>query len=335
MTRNPVSQEARQVHESALIIDLHCDLLLTTTYLRWNWARRHRPNPLPRAALMGHCDIPRMQEGNVGCAAMGIVTWPWAGPRAADRMFDRLHAKLAQHPDALELATTAQAIRGARTRQHIACFAGLEGVHCLNGGLDRLPDLRERGLRYVGLMHFSANAAGRPMVGWGADPDSPLTDHGRDLVDECERLDLVVDVAHLNRAGVFEVCERARDPVICSHTACNGVHASPRGLADDQLRAIADTGGVIGVIFVTAFLGSSELDAVVRHMTHIRDTVGVEHVALGTDWEGFALYPRALDGADKLPLLTQALLDAGWTPEAIHMAYGENFLRVLEAVAGS
>jgi membrane dipeptidase len=329
-----VSNEAQQVHEAALIIDLHCDLLLTQAFLRWNWGKRHRPNPLPRAALFGHCDIPRMKSGNVGCAALGIVTWPFAGPRAAHRMFDRLDRTLARHPDDLVLATTAQGIRTARAQDKIACFGGLEGVHCLNGGLDQLPLLRDRGLRYVGLMHFSANAAGRPMVGWGGNPDSPLTDYGRAVVDECERLDLVVDVAHLNRAGVFEVCARANDPVICSHTACNGVFSSPRGLDDDQLKAIADTGGVIGVIFVTAFIGAADVDAVVRHMTHIRDTVGIDHVALGTDWEGFSLYPRELDGADKLPRLTQKLLSAGWTPEEVHKAYGENFLRVLAAVAG-
>lgn len=331
---NDVTLEAQQIHDAALIIDLHCDLLLTTTFLRWNWARQHRPNPLPRAALMGHCDIPRMKAGNLGAAAMGIVTWPWAGPKAAHRMFDRLDRKLAEHPQDLALATTAQGIRTARQRGKIACFGGLEGVHCLNGGLDELPRLRDRGLRYVGLMHFSANAAGRPMVGWGGDPDSPLTHYGRALVEACERLDLVVDVAHLNRAGVFEVCAMANDPVICSHTACNGVYASPRGLDDDQLVAIADTGGVIGVIFVTAFIGAADIAAVVRHMTHIRDTVGIDHVALGTDWEGFSLYPRALDGADKLPRLTQALLSAGWTAEQVHKAYGDNFLRVLEAVAG-
>jgi membrane dipeptidase len=329
-----VSHEAQQVHDGALIIDLHCDLLLTTAFLRWNWGRRHRPNPLPRAALMGHCDIPRMQEGNVGCAALGIVTWPWAGPRAAFRMFDRLDRVLREHPDSVALATTAQAIRSARAHNRIACFGGLEGVHCLKGGLDQLPHLRDRGLRYVGLMHFSANPAGRPMVGWRANPDSPLTDYGRDLVDECDRLDLIVDVAHLNRGGVLEVCQRARDPVICSHTACNSVYRSPRGLDDDQLKSIADTGGVIGVIFVTAFIGAAEISAVVDHMTHIRDTVGIDHVALGTDWEGFSLYPRELDGADKLPRLTQALLTAGWTPGQIHQAYGENFMRVLEAVAG-
>ncbi len=331
MTR-PLPTEAREVHDAALIIDLHCDLLLTSVFLRWNWSRRHRPNPLPRAALFGHCDIPRFVEGNVGCAALGIVTWPWAGPRAALRMFDRLEHKLARHPEAIELATTAPAILAARERGRIACFAGMEGVHCLQGGLDHLPGLAERGLRYVGLMHFSRNPAGRPMVGWGADPNAPLTDYGRALVEECDRLDLVVDVAHLNRAGVFEVCRRTRDPVICSHTSCNGIHSSPRGLDDDQLRAIADTGGVIGVIFVTAFLGGSQIDDVVRHMTHIRDTVGPEHVALGTDWEGFSLYPRELDGPDKLPWLTASLLQAGWTAEQVHLAYGGNFMRVLREV---
>ena len=332
-----ISDEARALHEQALIVDLHCDVLLTTTFLKWDWARRHRPNPVPGALLMGHVDIPRLRQGNVGCMALGVVTSPLAGRRGPvkiERMLDRMDEKLKLHPDHLELATTTQAIHQVRQRDRIACFAGLEGAHGLVGKLDRLEHYRDRGMRYVGLAHFSENEACKPMVGWGQHPTAGLTDYGRDLVDELNRLNMVVDVAHVNKGGVMEVCERSKAPVICSHTACNGVYASPRGLDDEQLRAIADTGGVIGVIFVSMFIGPGGLAAVVDHLTWIRDTVGVEHCAIGTDWEGWAHYPRELDGADKLPLLTQALLERGWTHAEILAAWGGNFMRVLGEVAG-
>ena len=333
-----VSEEARAIHAAALIVDLHCDVLLTTAFLGWNWARRHAPNPLPGAALMGHVDLPRLREGNVGCLALGVVTNPltarWRGPQHIENMLDRMHGKLAEHPGELELASTSQAILGARGRDRIACFAGLEGVHGLVGSLDRLEHYRDRGMRYVGLAHFTENEACKPMVGLGQDTTTGLTGYGRDLVDELNRLGMVVDTAHVNRAGVLEICERTRAPVICSHTACTQVHMSPRGLDDTQLRAIADTGGVIGVIFVQPFIGPGGVKRVAEHLSHIKDTVGVEHTALGSDWEGFVVYPRDLDGADKLPLLTQALLDAGWTADEILACYGGNFLRVLSEVAG-
>jgi membrane dipeptidase len=111
------------------------------------------------------------------------------------------------------------------------------------------------------------------------------------------------------------------------------VHSSPRGLDDAQIEAVAKTGGVIGVIFATPFIGRGPgVQQVVAHMDHIKRLVGIEHVALGTDWEGWVIYPEALSSAEKLPALTQGLLQHGWTAEEVHAAYGENFLRVLSEV---
>jgi membrane dipeptidase len=330
-----IAAEAREVHDAALIVDLHCDLLLPIKLFGWDWQRRHRPNPLPGAPLFGHCDLPRLREGNVGCLAMGVVVAPWLhGPDAVAKDLARLNAMAAARPDALAICGTAQAIRTARAQGRIACFGGLEGAHGLRGRLDDLPWLREAGLRYVGLAHFTANEACRPMVGLGQSNVAPLTDFGRDLVDELVRLGLLVDLAHVGTAAAIAAARRARRPVIVSHTACTAVHRSPRGVDDDILRAVADTDGVVGVIFVTPFVGKGGADQVVRHLDHIRRTVGVRHAAVGTDWEGFALYPSDLDSADKMPRLTEALLRAGWRAEEIHAVYGENFLRVVGEVCG-
>ncbi len=281
---------------------------------------------------MGHCDLPRLREGGVGCLALGLVESPLrrrSGPAAIVRDLDRLDRIIAGAPGELVLTRRPQEIRAARAAGRIAVFTGLEGAHALNGELDRLAEFRDRGLGYVGLVHFTANKACRPMVGWGADREAGLTDHGRSLIAELERLGIVIDVAHVSRGGVLEVCQRVKAPVICSHTACTAVHPSPRGIGDDEIKAIAGTGGVIGVIFVTPFIGPGGVEAVAEHLHHIRRLVGAAHCAIGTDWEGWALYPRDLDSAEKLPVLTDALLRRGWTPEEIQGAYGENFLRVL------
>lgn len=331
-----ISREGREVHDAALIVDLHCDLLLTTKLFGWNWSTRHPRNPLPWAPLFGHVDLPRLQEGGIGCLALGIVTNPvWGGgPDAVARDLGRMHEQARLRPDALRVCATAGEIRAARAEGRIAIFGGLEGAHGLAGRIDDLPWLREAGLRYVGLVHFSANEACRPMVGWRADNAAPLTEYGRDLVDALGHLGLIVDLAHVGRAAFVEAARRAGRPVICSHTACTAVHGSPRGIDDGMLRAVADTDGVVGVIFVSPFIGGGGIPQVVRHLDHIRRTVGVRHAALGTDWEGFALYPSALDSAEKLPALTQALLEAGWPPEEILAIYGENFLRVIGEVCG-
>ena len=328
-----ISEEARAVHAASLVVDLHCDLLLTSYFLRWNWLRRHRPNPFPGAPLMGHCDIPRLRAGNVGCLALGLVISPLrrrSGPQAIRSDFDRLDGILASAGEHLVLARSAQQIRTARKQDRIAVFAGLEGAHGLDGRLDDLVDFRQRGLGYVGLVHFSPSPAGWPMVGWRAARSRGLKPYGRSLVQTLNTLGIVVDVAHLSHAGLLEVCHRSQAPVICSHTACTAVHPSPRGLDDEALVAIARTGGVVGVIFVRPFIGPGGVEAVVDHLDHIRRLVGVEHCAIGSDWEGWAWYPGALGSADRLPLLTDALLRRGWRPDEIMAAYGGNFLRVLD-----
>jgi len=323
-----VSAEARAVHAAALIVDLHCDLLLPTHFYGWDWGRRHRAHPLPGAPLFGHCDLPRLREGNLACLALGVVVNPWwGGPRHIEADLDELHRQAARHD--LVIATDAGSIRRAHAEGRLACFAGLEGAHALGGRLDPLAGLSERGLRYVGLVHFTRNEAASPMVGWGADRHRSLSAYGAELVDELQRLRILVDVAHLNAGGVREVCARARRPVLCSHTACTAVHPSPRGIDDEAIRAVAATDGVIGVIFVTPFIGPGGARQAARHLDHIRRTVGVRHCGIGTDWEGFAVYPPDLAGADQLVNLTQALLDLGWSAEEIHAAYGENVLRLL------
>lgn len=332
-----VSAEAREIHQAALVVDLHNDMLLASYFLGWDWHRRHAANPFPGAPLLGHSDLPRLREGNVGAVAFGVVTSPlrWSGGAAAIHSdLDRLAAEVARSGGTMEIAGSAQAIRAARAAGRVAAFAGLEGAHGLHGRVDELGKLRAKGLRYVGLVHFTANAAGRPMVGLGADNAAELPPFGRELLDALGDHRMICDAAHLGKSAVIEACRRAPGRVMVSHTGCTAVHSSPRGIDDEVLRAVADADGVVGIIFVTPFIGPGGARAVARHLDHVKRRVGVRHCALGTDWEGFALYPSDLDSAEKLPNLTQALMDIGWTSDDIHAAYGENVLRVFERACG-
>lgn len=327
-----VSREAREVHQQSLIVDLHCDMLLTSNFLGWDWNRRHIPNPLPSAPLFGHCDIPRLQEGNVGCVAMGIVTSPHrraSGPAAIRFDLEQLLAEVHASAGQMVVAGSAEEIRRAKKAGQIACFAGLEGAHGLNGRLDDLPEFYALGLRYVTLCHFTRNAACSPMVGLGADNDAPLTRFGHALVERLNELNILIDLAHVGKRAFLDAAKHSTSPPICSHSAARGVWNSPRGIDDDQLRAIAEKDGVIGVIFVVPFIGPGGAAQVAAHLDYIKRKVGIRHCALGSDWEGFAFYPQELASADRLGNLTQALLDLRWTPEEILAAYGENFLRVL------
>jgi membrane dipeptidase len=332
--KNVVSAEVMAVHRSCLIVDLHCDLLLSSYFLGWDWNRRHAPNPLPGAPLMGHCDLPRLEEGNVGCMALGIVTNPLraaSGPDAIRHDLMQMQREADRSEGKLCIAGNVDAVRQARGQGKIACFAGLEGAHGLNGKLDDLPEFYKLGLRYVTLCHFSRNVFCSPMVGWGADNSAALTTPGHALVEALNSLGILVDLAHVGEQAFLDAAKRSTKPVICSHSAAKAVWNSPRGIADAQLRAVAETDGVVGVIFVTPFIGPGGAEQVAAHLDHFRTTIGIRHCAIGSDWEGFALYPSELSSADQLPLLTQALLRRGWKQEEIQAVYGENFLRVIGA----
>jgi membrane dipeptidase len=328
-----LSAAALDLHRRAFVADLHCDLLLTSRLVGWRWERRHRDNPFQGAPLFGHVDLPRLVEGGVSSLCLGLVTnpvWTAGGHREIQRYLDRMTAEIAAHPDLLTAPCCAAEARAARAAGRICCFAGLEGVHGLGDDLSPLAHWRAQGLLYVGLVHFSANRAACPMVGWGADRDAGLTDFGRELVDALGQLGLLVDVAHLGTGGLLEVCARSRLPVLSSHSSMNAVYRSRRGLEDAEALAIARTGGLVGVIFAASYLGGDDVTCVLDHLDHLKGVVGVEHCALGSDWEGWVTYPRGLGSPAGLPALTDGLLRRGWSEEETLAVLGENFLRVLD-----
>lgn len=334
-----VPAEVRAFHDDCLVIDLHCDVLLNETLLGYDPARLHR-NRVPGSPWLWHTDIPRLKAGGVGGVAMGIVVNPLrrgSALRASLSGLDRMAAWQRLAPGDVALASSAADIVAARTAGKVALFAGLEGAHGLGGRLDPLPDMRRRGLRYVGLAHFTRNEACRPAWGWGADPDLGLTAFGRDLVDELDRLRILVDLAHVNRKGFMEAIARSQAPVIVSHTGVTGVHRHWRNIDDDQIRAVADKGGVVGIIFAPAFLGvpaSRGTEGIVAHVRHVIDLVGDDHVAIGSDLDGFIVPPRDLRDVSCLPVLTWRMEEAGLSETAIRKCLGTNMLRVFGEVCG-
>jgi membrane dipeptidase len=143
----------------------------------------------------------------------------------------------------------------------------------------------------------------------------------------------MVDLAHINKRGFLDVCARATRPPIVSHTGVLGAFKHWRNIDDEQLRAVADKGGCVGVIFCPRYLGGDGLEPVVRHLRHILDIVGEDAAALGSDWDGFIVPTKGLDNPGGLPLLTDALLAAGVPDRVIGKILRENVLRVLDALA--
>jgi membrane dipeptidase len=324
--------DARALHARHPAIDLHADTLMWGRWFGYDMLKRHSP-PLPKKALLGHVDLPRMREGGVGAQFFGLVSLPMMGrvrglARAIDEQIDVLDETLARTRD-IRLARTKKEIEEHSRDGAASALLGIEGAHALEGDFENLERFARRGVRYLGLLHFSANEAGFPAYGRGA-RDEGLTMWGRELVARCEALDVIVDLAHINRRGFLDACAMSKRAPIVSHTGVLGAFDHWRNIDDAQLRAIADRGGCVGVIFCPRYLGGDGIDAVVKHLKHILDVVGEDCPALGSDWDGFIVPTRDLADPTGLPLLTAALLDAGFKENTISKILRDNALRVLD-----
>jgi membrane dipeptidase len=327
------SDQARALHQAHPAIDLHADTLMWSRWLGYDLHRPHEP-PLWRAAFGGHIDLPRLRQGGVGAQFFSLVSLPVAErmrgmARAIHEQIDILDEAMARHPAELRLARTGADVEACRRDGAIGALLGIEGAHALEGDLDQVEVFARRGVRYLGLLHFTANEAGHPAYGRGRRDADGLTPWGLDLVRRCEAAGILVDLAHINRRGFLDACAIATRPPIVSHTGVLGAFEHWRNIDDAQLRAVADKGGVVGVIFYPRYLGGHGLGPVVKHMLHILDVVGEDAPALGSDWDGFIIPTRELADPRGLPLLTDALLAAGVTERVVGKILRGNALRVL------
>jgi membrane dipeptidase len=327
--------EARALHAEICVLDLHADTAKLMDKLGYDLAARHE-RPMPRMAnVFGHVDLPRLREGGVAGQFFSFWTTPYPErgcARSVARQLDALDLAMAKHPADLAWTRTGAEVRAAKAAGRIAALGGIEGGQALEGELGTIEAFARRGVRYLGLLHFSANAIGRPAKGRGADPAAGLTGFGRDVVRECERCGVIVDLAHINRRGFFDALEVATLPPMVSHTGVLGVHAHWRNIDDEQLRAVADKGGCVGIIFARRYLGGASIDAVVDHLLHVIDVAGDDVPALGSDFDGFVVPPVGLEDVAALPNLTVALSRRGVPPRVLEKILGGNVLRVLDAV---
>lgn len=345
-----INDEADRLHQDLFIADLHADTLL------WNRGLLERGS-------RGHVDVPRLREGNVGLQvftvvtrvplflsldnnrahpdAIRILTWFQDLPDEARRpLINRALYQsriLRDSADASEGALklvldlhNLEELAAARSRGEpvIGALLGLEGVHALQSDLANLDRLYAAGFRLIGLNHFFDNAFSGSAHGKEKGGLTPL---GRELVKRAQAAGMIIDLAHASPRAIDDVLAITEKPVISSHGGVRGTCESVRNLSDEQVSAIAASGGVIGIgLFKYATCGKGIADTV-RAMRYTADLVGVAHVALGSDWDG----STAVVGPGGLALLTEAMLKEGFSSGDIAAIMGGNVLRVLRATLPS
>lgn len=342
-----VSDEAKTLHKTLTIVDLHSDTLM--------WDR-----DLGDRASRGHMDLPRLQDGNVALQLFSSVsktpkgqnydgngadsdnitlltmaqsqpvkTWNSLVERSLYHAKKRDNAVAASNGmlKAVNASGQVESLLAARQKENrtVGAMLTIEGLQNLEGKAANLDRLYNAGFRMAGLTHFFDNELGGSMHGL---KKGGLTPFGRDIVRRMEAKGMIVDIAHLSHTGVAELLAMATRPVVSSHGGVQATCKVNRNLTDDEIRGVAKTGGVIGIGYWEGAVCSTDPRAAAKAMKHVRDLVGIAHVALGSDYDGAT---TVRFDTSQLTQVTQALMDEGFTADEIRAVMGENALRVIRA----
>jgi len=362
--------------QRAVVIDLHDDTTQMILDEGYNLGEKHD---------YGQVDSPRMRAGHVGAIFMSIWVdtdryMPTEAIRRALEQVDAVRRETARHPADLELATTAGQILDARKRGRMAMLMGLEGGMAIDSDLAILRTFFDLGVRYLTLTHTNhtpwADTSSKPPAHNG------LTDFGRQVVREMNRLGMMVDISHVSDKTFYDVLATSSAPVIASHSSCRALANVPRNMTDDMLKALAAKGGVVHINFYEGFLdqdfekrsdalkdlqaqqdaiddktpkfgdrsqngpavrrinqqriaklGRVPLSKLLDHFEHAVKVAGIDHVGLGSDFDGVDdMVPAGMEDVSKIPALAAGLMERGFTDEQILKILGGNTLRVMREV---
>ena len=383
-TNNPssISPKARAIHDSAIVIDTHAD-----TPQRFLNGGFDIGSTDPKD--VGNISLDKARAGNLGAEFFSI----WVEPEINRGHFaqntldliDSVYQQAARHPDRMMMAFSVEDIERAHKQKKLAALMGIEGGHSIENDIHLLRDFYRLGVRYMTLSWSNTNE----WADSSGDIDDPkvqhhngLTDFGKQVVLEMNRLGMMVDISHVADKTFWDTIATSKAPVIASHSSARALCNAPRNMTDDMLRAVAKNGGLVDVNFFAGFLDQNYWNAVqaqqkeqeaatrayleklkaegkqvtfddedritrewmakiprppftvlIDHIDHIAKVAGVDHVGLGSDFDGVSgALPAGMDSAADLPKITQALLDRGYSAEDIHKILGGNVLRVFREV---
>lgn len=330
-----ISCRYQRVHRQAFLVDTHNDLLSSVTLEGLNIEEDLKGK--------SHSDLKRLKKGGVDLQVFSIFCDETYGNgtayNRAIREIDSITDIARRNPSKIKLVLNNNDIR--KDADYIQALMGVEGGHMIEDDLSKIDTFYNRGARYMTLTWNNstswATSAKDESSKRLADRKYGLNDFGEQVVKKMNRLGMIVDVSHVGEQTFWDVMRLTTKPVIASHSSVYSLCPVFRNLKDDQIKAIAKNGGVIHINFFSGFLDSTykkggpraDFSLVIDHINYIVKLVGVDHVGIGSDFDGIESTPKQLDGVEDFPLITKALLKEGYSKQDIEKILGGNFLRVL------
>jgi membrane dipeptidase len=379
-----VSERAQKLHDSALVVDTHADTPQRFLDEGFDIGSTDPKDP-------GHISLDKARRGNLDAEFFSIWVEPDTNQghfaRHTFDLIDSVYEQAARHPDRMVMAFSPNDIDRAHREHKLAALMGIEGGHSIENDIHLLRDYYRLGVRYMTLSWSNTNE----WADSSGDIDDPkvehhngLTDFGKQVVLEMNRLGMMVDISHVADKTFWDVMAASKAPVIASHSSARALVDAPRNMTDEMLKAMTTNGGVVQVNFFSGFvdedyrkanLAQSKAEAaavqqyvdqmkaegkavnyveedrierewtakiprpplksLIDHIDHIAKVAGIDHVGLGSDFDGVSgATPQGIDSAADLPKITQALLDRGYSPDDIKKILGGNLMRVFREVEG-
>ena len=378
---NPVGEKIDylKLHYDAIVADTHNDVLL----------RAMDGEDISLETKRGHSDLVRLKKGGVDIQVFAV----WVDPVAfeknpfkrANQMIDTLYSIASRNPDKIAVVRNSSELEKALSEGKICAVIGVEGGHAIENSIENLERLYKRGVRYLGLTWNNSVDWASSAFDETTNPEKlkvkGLSEFGKKVVEKMNELGMLGDVSHLGEQAFWDVIKVTKKPVIASHSSVYNLCPHYRNLKDEQIKAIAQTGGVIFVNFYAEYIDSAfntkrkqleekyktqfdsirilyehnpqeyrrarrqlmmriadelrpPLDVLIDHIDYIAKLVGVEHVGLGSDFDGISVTPLEMDDVTFLPNITKKLLERGYSIEDVKKILGGNFVRVFKQVCG-
>jgi len=364
------AQTGAKLHKKAIVVDTHGDILSDQIKSGIDVGVRQKT---------GNFDMVRAKEGGLDVQVFSVWSDYTGGFALANRQIDSLDALISRHPDKIVKVRTASELKSAVKQGKMAALFGVEGGHMIENKIENLEALAKRGMTYMTLTWNNSTPWSSSAYEETFKRDSlkqiGLSNLGKQIIKRMNELGVIVDLSHVGETAFYDAIKTSTKPVMASHSSAYVFNAHQRNLKDDQIKAIAKTGGVVFVNFYTGFLDSTytrkqkqynerhkaelstltakynsraraseeintkyrqeiedmraPLSLLIDHIDHMVKLVGADHVGLGADYDGAESYPKGLDDVSKYPLITEALLQRGYSGKDVKKILGGNFVRLL------